>query len=84
MDPVIALAALIALPGLITLAAVYAVVIWIDKPTSPGRPPSALVALHIWNARQRAALLTRQRFAPRWRKGTNENDPPVHPRRAVS
>ena len=45
----------IALVALITVAAVYAVVIWTDKPTPPDRPPSAPAALRIWNARHPGA-----------------------------
>ena len=61
MDLVVALATLVA------LAAIYAVVIWIDKRMPPGRPPSAPAALCIWNATVRRAC-ARQRFALRWAK----------------
>jgi hypothetical protein len=37
----------IALVALITLAAVYAVVIWIDKPTPPDRPSNAPAAVRV-------------------------------------
>jgi hypothetical protein len=72
----------VALVALITVAAVYAVVMWIDTPTPPGRPPSAPAAFRILNATAVRAY-ARQTIAPRWRKGRKENGPPVHPRRAV-
>jgi hypothetical protein len=70
----------IALLALVTLAAVYAVVIWIDKPMPPGRPPSAPVALRMWNTPRCGARNSRLRFAPRWRNVRNEDGPPLNPR----
>jgi hypothetical protein len=55
----------IALVALITLAAVYAVVMWIDTPTPPSRPPSAPAAFRIRSATMVRVNL-RRRFAPRW------------------
>jgi hypothetical protein len=68
----------IALVALITVAVVYAVVMWIDTPTPPGRPPSAPAALCIWNAAV-ARVYLRKRIAPWMRKGSKRKRPAVHP-----